>query len=383
MNRLLLVLGLTLAVTAAACGGRADDDGGSAGETLKVGVTIEKTGPVPTLGSALRGIEAAAEYLNANGGIAGRRVELVVRDNAGDPSKAIGNVKEFASQGIQVVVGPAFGANCFGTAAEFARADMVDFCISTDDLPEQDDHMFGVGTDYTTTTEVDFDLMKRLGGKIGTFAAKDKSGDDSARLARREADERGTQIEIQRHDTNATALKPQIQKLLADGADILNLTSCAPVTVTAAKEAIDLGFQGRILIENCHVSKESANAVKDFANDQIIALTPQFMLGKPDPGDPRADAIALYDEHLGTDDLVVAAGWDALLMAGKAIEEAGGTDADKLVSTLENGFEYVGPWAWNKPSADDHRGGQAEGALIPASITADGGFAELPEGGGS
>jgi branched-chain amino acid transport system substrate-binding protein len=344
-----------------------------------VGVTVEKSGPFPTLGKALAGVEAAAGYLNANGGIGGKQVELMVRDNAGDPSRAIRDVRDFADRDVGIVLGPVSGTNCRAIAAEAAEAEIVEFCVSGDILPEQDDHMFGVGTDYTNTTHADFELMEQLGDQVATFVTDSQSGDDTARLVEQEAEARGLKVEIERHDASATTLKPQIQEVLANGADTLHLTSCAPVTITAAKEAIDLGFQGKILIENCHVSEASAQAVKDFANDQVLVLAPQFMLGLPADDDPRMNAIGLYRQEVGEPDIVVAAGWDALMMAAKAIEDTGSTDPADILVRLERGFTYTGVWAWNEFDDDEHRGARTEGALIPASITSQGTFEPLPE----
>src|SRR3712207_3554368 len=80
---------LAVATTLAACGGKSDDasGGGDGGDKIKIGVTIERTGPVPVLGTAQQGIEAAAKRINKEGGIDGKQIELVIRDNAGDPSK--------------------------------------------------------------------------------------------------------------------------------------------------------------------------------------------------------------------------------------------------------------------------------------------------------
>jgi branched-chain amino acid transport system substrate-binding protein len=367
---------MVLALVAAACRFGADA-AVAAGDTIKVGVTVERTGPQPTLGKALEGIEAAAEYLNARGGVGGKPVELVVRDNAADPNEAVANIREFADNGIGVVVGPVWGPDCHATSAFVARADMVAFCIAGDTLPERDDHMFGVGTDYTATTDANFDLMGDLGGSVGMFAPETRSGDDKARLAEQEANEGDIQIEIERHDSESTSLEPQLQRLLASRVDILHLTSCAPVTVTAVSEAIDLGFEGEILIENCHVSAETAQAVKEFANDQVIVLAPQFMLGGSPAGDPRAGAIELYWKEVGEPDIVVAVGWDAMLMAAQAIEEAGSSDAGPVLETLERGFTYTGVWAWNAFEGDEHRGAQRDGALIPAYITSRGTFERL------
>ena len=53
----------------------------------------------------LAGLELAVEEINAAGGITGRPLELVVRDTAADPQKAISAVDEFAYLGVAALVG--------------------------------------------------------------------------------------------------------------------------------------------------------------------------------------------------------------------------------------------------------------------------------------
>jgi ABC-type branched-subunit amino acid transport system substrate-binding protein len=53
----------------------------------------------------LAGLELAAREVNAEGGIAGRPLELVVRDTAADPERAAAAVEELADQGVAALVG--------------------------------------------------------------------------------------------------------------------------------------------------------------------------------------------------------------------------------------------------------------------------------------
>src|SRR5690242_21246028 len=136
-----VVLALTAALAIAACGGKSSSSGGSSTSSankgpITIGVTSEKTGPVPILGNESIGIAKAAQYINQHGGIMGRQIKLVIHDNAGDPSKAVSDVKTFSSQGIKVMLGGAFGPDCAAEAPATAAAQIVDFCGSTDDLPQ-------------------------------------------------------------------------------------------------------------------------------------------------------------------------------------------------------------------------------------------------------
>lgn len=64
--------------------------GGAQQPTYRVGVLLPLTGAASVSGqAALNGIQLAADEVNAAGGLAGRRLELVVADNGTDPARAV------------------------------------------------------------------------------------------------------------------------------------------------------------------------------------------------------------------------------------------------------------------------------------------------------
>src|SRR5207249_10620019 len=146
-----LVAVLAAASAVAASAGTSSRSAGIPAGPIKIGVTSEKTGPVPILGNESIGIAKAAAYINAHGGVAGHQLQLTIQDNAGDPSRAVSEVRDFVHSGIKVVLGGSFGPDCAAEAPISAQSQVVVFCGSTDDLPQPDTHMFGVGTGYTPT----------------------------------------------------------------------------------------------------------------------------------------------------------------------------------------------------------------------------------------
>lgn len=86
----------------------------NAQDVIKIGYTADQSASgVAELGIAGRwGFEAAIEDINKAGGIMGRKVVGVVRDDQGTPPKAIQNMTELLdSEKVQAVVGPANSGN--------------------------------------------------------------------------------------------------------------------------------------------------------------------------------------------------------------------------------------------------------------------------------
>lgn len=86
-------------------------DGGNAqeGDTIKIGLNLELSGGVAGYGTQERdGVELAVKQINEEGGILGKEVELVIKDNKSEPNEAAtvaANLTE--NDGVVAIIGPA------------------------------------------------------------------------------------------------------------------------------------------------------------------------------------------------------------------------------------------------------------------------------------
>jgi branched-chain amino acid transport system substrate-binding protein len=97
-------------------------------EPIKIGCLAAITGPssAPTVGFN-RGINFAVEAINAAGGIKGRKIELVMRDTQGDPTKAVNATQELISQAkVHAMWGPVNSGEALATTPIMARAKVPD-----------------------------------------------------------------------------------------------------------------------------------------------------------------------------------------------------------------------------------------------------------------
>jgi branched-chain amino acid transport system substrate-binding protein len=89
-SRLMAVLAIA-AITAVGvgCGGD-DDDSGSSGDPIRIGVSLPLTGEFSQPGKAAQqGYEVWVDTVNQEGGLLGRQVELIVRDDASDQNTVV------------------------------------------------------------------------------------------------------------------------------------------------------------------------------------------------------------------------------------------------------------------------------------------------------
>jgi branched-chain amino acid transport system substrate-binding protein len=376
----------------AACGGQSSSNNTSTSSAASVkstsapiviGGQFEVTGPVPVLGHEGIGAQAAANYINAHGGIDGRKVKLVLVDNAGDPSHAVSDLRQFQAQGINIVLGGAFGLDCDAEAAVAASLHQVVFCGSTDNLPKNDSNMFGIGPGYTPTIQGTVALIHKYApSKAAIFADVSADGGDSIQAGTADFKAVGLTPIIERYPVNATTFTPEIQAAMSKGAQALWFTACSPGAITSVGEAESLGFKGKIMLENCLASTGVAQAVKGFAHGtQVLVQSPYSLLSTPAPNQTEANAIAVYKSQVpGPVDTVASAGWDSMMVAAKAIEAAHSTSTASLLSTLSNNFSYTGVWHSGTFTPTDHRGAVLAGYAVPTYFTSKGTIALLPGG---
>jgi len=93
-------------------------------ETIKIGCLAAMTGPssAPTIGFN-RGVNFAVEAINAAGGVKGRKLEIIMRDTQGDPTKAVNATQELISQlKVHGIWGPLNSGEALATTPIMARA---------------------------------------------------------------------------------------------------------------------------------------------------------------------------------------------------------------------------------------------------------------------
>lgn len=116
-------------------------------EPLKLGFLGSITGKNADLGVAGRDATLlAVETLNAGGGLNGRPVELIVKDDAQTPEAAAMAVREFARDKVVAVIGPMGSAMAKAALPEAnkARLVMVSPTSSSNELSGRDDYFFRV-----------------------------------------------------------------------------------------------------------------------------------------------------------------------------------------------------------------------------------------------
>ena len=106
-----------------------------AADTIKIGWLSSLTGALSSAAIAEnQGVQFAIEQINKSGGINGRPLELLTRDTAGDPTKAVNLANQLIhSDKVAFIIGPVNSGESLATVPVVARAGVPNIVISTVD----------------------------------------------------------------------------------------------------------------------------------------------------------------------------------------------------------------------------------------------------------
>lgn len=141
----LLALALILSGCGSGSGGKSTSSEGKGsssggGDTIKIGVSVPTTGPSAAEGKDMaNGAEMAAKHINEEGGVLGKKIELVMVDDACDPQQAVTGANKLVQDGVHIVVGHYCSAAALPASGVLNKAGMPTIMVAANSpqLPEQ------------------------------------------------------------------------------------------------------------------------------------------------------------------------------------------------------------------------------------------------------
>ncbi len=339
---MVMILGLALT----GCGGGGEE--APADETYKIGVIAPLTGSVSVYGIAVKNAaEMAKEEINANGGIGGKMVELVIMDDKGDSTEGVSAFNKLVSDGITVVLGPVT-SGVTGAVTSIANSEGVVMLTPT-------------ATADTITTESDYVFRSCFKDSYqGIMAAKFLSengyskaavlycaGDTYSKGLRDAfiAAAPGFGIEVVVDEASSsmddTDFSTQATKIAAAGADSLfaayYYNAAGPYIIPQTRAA---GFTGAVMGPDGYDGIVPDYVTGNMADYNNVFFTNHYSTESDSP--IVQNFIANYNGAYGeTPNALAALGYDGINMLFKAIGEAGSTEADAVKAALD-GMEFEG-----------------------------------------
>lgn len=110
-----------------ACGGQSQPQtSSSSGPPIKIGFLDTMTGSLGAVGQATQeGAQIAVDEINAKGGVNGSKLQLETKDEQANATATTQAMRDFASEGVQIVVGFTSSADCLAAIPIAQQNNMV------------------------------------------------------------------------------------------------------------------------------------------------------------------------------------------------------------------------------------------------------------------
>jgi branched-chain amino acid transport system substrate-binding protein len=344
-----LATGAALALSVAACGSPTASSSGSGGgdeggdaTPVRVGLVTSTSGPLAAYGEQyLQGFEACLDHVtDGSGEIGGRPVELVQRDDAGDPAKAVAEATDLIGQGVQILAGSASSGVATQVAPLAEQNDVlfVSGPAATDAITGINDNTFRSGRQtYQDVRTAQSFIGDAQGQSVLVFAQDSAFGQANVAAVTAVLGEQGATVTPLLVPASATDLTPFASQARDAAAD-LTFVAWAGETAPAMWQA--MGQQG-VLDSTTVVTGLDLRASYPTYGEQAGELNflSHFFAEAVDNEVSQA-MTERVEEAGGTVDIFTPDGCNAAQMIAHAVEE-GGDDVAGMVGALE-GWTFEG-----------------------------------------
>jgi branched-chain amino acid transport system substrate-binding protein len=337
MSRKLVTAGAMLALAFSMSAAFAD--------TIKIGVNQPLTGPLAASGNYVTdGARIAAAQINANGGLLGQQVELVIEDNKGNPTEAAAAAEKLIMRDeVRAMMG-AWGSTMtlavMPKLEEYGIPMVVETASSGKVTTSGNKWIFRTAPTSDMLADSFSPFVEKFGMKKAAFLAVNNDWGKSNTEAYADMLDRHGVPTVLRETMDAAAvdLSAQLAKIKASDADVLLVTTEIEQLTLVFKQAHSLTMPQRIIATTTSSTPDQAiEHAGPAANDAYftVLFAPWF----PDMA-PNPEVAKFFAEEWERNDYVFAGriegqrGYDAILSIAAAIEKAGVTDPDAIRQAL-------------------------------------------------
>ncbi|WP_107771945.1 ABC transporter substrate-binding protein [Nocardioides sediminis] len=382
---LVATLAAALALTACGAGGRDSSDGEAAAadpgvteDTVTIGGTFPLTGvAAPGYSEIPTGAQAYFDFVNEQGGVHGRQIDYIVKDDGYNPTNTSTVTNELVlKEEVFATVG-SLGTPTQASVADYLNDEGVpQLMVSSGSLQWGDDvenrpMTFGWQPDYEIEGKIigQWVAENMPDAKVGLFLQDDDLGEDAEKGVRQFVDDQI--VAVERYTSGNTDVAPQISGLQAAKADLVLAFNTPSYTALSQLVALKTGYKPKWFYANIGSDPALVGSLLERFSEGAVAgsssaldgvLTTEYIPGIDSPEDPWVQLWQkVWDEHGEGGELTNYRiyGMSQAYAFVQALEAAGeDLTREGLVEAIEEqGADWEGPQlAPFRYSADSHMG---------------------------
>jgi ABC-type branched-subunit amino acid transport system substrate-binding protein len=356
---------LLVALVVAGCGSSSSSSSSAPGVTatsITFGTHQPLTGPAaPGYSEIAPASQAFFDYLNAQGGIYGRKIHLTIKNDEYNPTQTVNVVHQLVLQSNVFGIFEGLGTPTHTKVVGFLNSSKVpDMFVASGcacwDNGSTQPYTYGWQTNYTIEGKILGQYIKQhfAGKKIGVFYQEDDFGTGGLTGIKDELPASSI-VSAQPYQPGGTNVAPQISAIKAAGAEVLVDFTVPIYTALAQLTSFTLGYKPQLVVSNVGIDPTTVGGLlktfsKGKAGTELIegAVTDGYLPSSSDTSNPwialfkkihdQYDASAPFDGNVeyGMANAYTLA--QALQLAGKNLTR------EKLINAVnEKGAQLSGP----------------------------------------
>ncbi len=325
-----------------------------ADSTYKIGMLTSMSGYVANMGLGGRdGLMLAIDQINQNGGVHGRKIEVVQLNDESDATKGVPlAVKLLEGEKVLAVVGPVRSDIVEAVAPMMIKSQVVDMVCSTI-LPTKSDYSFATAPTPEDEAPVAIAFLKQQGAKsVAVLSAIDVWARTLGKTWAAEAEKQGLKVVAVESYNSATDKNfiPQLSKFKAANADWILVTGAGPAAGLILKQKAEIGYSAKVfgstVFPVAGISALTQIAGAEALQGAYFAAVPFSVWQTFPKEDPRSKTIgdfreafkAKYNQYPDPSQWWTAQNYDIGMLLAEAIKRAG---PDVTGATLKKALESI------------------------------------------
>lgn len=319
-----------------------------AAPTIKIGVSGPFSGGSRPMGESMRkGVQLAVEEINGIGGVGGKKIELIERDDKADNALGARIAQEFVNDKVVAAIGIVNTGVALASIDAYQKAKiplMIAVATGTSVTRKYappaapENYIFRISQTLDLEARVlAADLVQRHVPSVAILADSTAYGDAGLKAFRQQAEQAGLPlVSEERFNIGDKDMSAQVRRAMTSGAQALVVWGIGPELAVIARNKAALGWKVPLLGS---WTLSMRNFIERAGKAGEGALMPQTFI--QDIGSVSKNGFLLaYQREFKTSDLPspmsAAQGYDGMHLLFLALLQAGSTDGTRIAQALEN-----------------------------------------------
>jgi branched-chain amino acid transport system substrate-binding protein len=335
---------------------------------IKIGAIFSVTGPAAFLGAPeSRTVKMLADKINAEGGLLGRKLELIIKDSGGNPEKAVSFAKQLIEEDqVLAIVGPSTSGETMQikNLCEENKMILVS-CAAADAIVNPlARYVFKTPQKDSQAATWIYRTMKDKGiTRIAILTGNDAFGASGKKQLEALAKTEGIEILANEvFDKQATDLTDVLTKVKnTPGVQAVVAWTVVPAQSIVAKNMRQLGMDVPLFQSHGFGNLKYVQQAGVAAEGILFPAGRLLVVDDLPDSHPQKKVLAAYKKDYETqykEDVSTFGGhaYDAFMIVVEGIKKAGSTDRDKVRDAIEQLHGFVGTAGIFNYSPTDHTG---------------------------